>query len=68
MKIWEEILQRLRNGEALEDVRRDYRSASQFAKALRIYSEDLAKETEGRRRAREQEEVKLKNITILLVN
>ena len=46
MKIWEEILHRLRNGEPSEVVRRDYRSDSQIAKALRVYVDELSKEAE----------------------
>ena len=59
MKAWEEILQRLRNRELPEEVRRDYRSASQFAKALRMYVDELPRETEEKREVRRQEEEKL---------
>jgi chromosome segregation ATPase len=43
----------------LDLVRKDYRSASQFALALRIYLSELEAETEKKRRARDQEESKL---------
>jgi len=46
VKIWEEILHRLRNGEPSEVVRRDYWSDSQIAKALRVYVDELSKEAE----------------------
>ena len=59
MRIWEEILQRLLGGEDPEEVRKDYRSASQFSKALRIYADRLAKVVEETREAFVQEEEKL---------
>jgi uncharacterized protein (DUF433 family) len=60
MKIYEEILERLRNRESLDEVRRDYRSASQFAQALRIYSDELTEQVENKRCACEQEAAQLK--------
>ena len=60
MKVYEEILQRLRNGEPLEQVRKNYRSAFQFVMVLRIYSEELSAESERRREALKQEKAWLK--------
>jgi predicted RNase H-like nuclease (RuvC/YqgF family) len=62
MRIWEEIFGRLRNGEPLEQVRKDYRSASQFAMAPRIFSGELTAEAERKREARKQEEARLKEV------
>ena len=64
MRIWEEILQRLLGGEDPEEVRKDYRSASQFSKALRIYADRLAKVVEETREAFVQEEEKLEKTKV----
>ena len=59
MKVWQELLQRLRNGEALEVIRRDCRSDSQFAKAIRIYNDEMSSKAEKIRKARLGEEQNL---------
>ena len=46
----------------MENVRKDYRSASQFAAALRIYSEELRENVEKKRCECQQEDEKLKKI------
>jgi hypothetical protein len=61
LKVWEEILQRLRNNEPLEAVRRDCRSDSQFAKAIREYNDEMVSEAEKIRETRLQEE---QNLTV----
>jgi hypothetical protein len=45
VKYWQEILQRLRNGEDIAKVRKDYRSASEFAKALSVYCSEMVEKT-----------------------
>ena len=64
MKIWDEILIRLRNNEPPEIVRRDYRSDSQFAKALRIYTDELSRKAEELGEAFRQENQKLNDIKV----
>jgi chromosome segregation ATPase len=45
VKYWQEILQRLRNGEDIAQVRKDYRSASEFTKALNVYCDEMVEKT-----------------------
>jgi hypothetical protein len=59
LKIWEELLQRLRDNEPLEVVRRECRSDSQFAKAIRVYNDEMSAKADEIRKVYLQEKQKL---------
>ena len=57
--MWEQKLERLRNREPTEEIRRSCRSSSQFLRAIEVYNQELGRKAEETRRERLEEQERL---------